>query len=124
MVASRDPADHVSPEPPFEPGHLEAVARDPEREHDADVGDQVPSDAVETFPGRPAAEQAGREDRAADQGGDGGRPRRQGLPELQVPELEVVDRHDGIAVDVEHLPVEEMQPGVEDPAGDLGRAGE
>src|SRR5947209_13362726 len=122
MATSGDPTDHVPAQPPLEPGDLERVSLHPQLQDGADLRHLAPGDPVQATRRRPAAEQPRGQDRSADQRGDRRRPPLvEPLAGLQTRQLQIVDRGDGLPVDVEHLAVEEAEPGVDDAAGDARR---
>src|SRR5690606_5588713 len=115
VPAAGDPAHEVVAEPELDPVGVQLVGPHRQLDRRADVRDVRPRDARQPRRQDRAAEQA-REQRRSDE--DRTDPHRLARPRL-LPvgpgELQVVDGAHGLAVGVEHLPAEQVQPGVDDP---------
>src|SRR4029453_4873758 len=113
-----EPANGVVSKPAFHPRSIERVRAHTHRDYGVHTGHDVPRNTDQPVRRRPAAEDPRAQYRTCQQCRYARRCStfRDGLIRRGTDQLEVIDCGDGHAVDVQHLPVQQVQLGVQDQA--------
>ena len=115
VAPSWDTSNDVISDPALGPGHVPGVLVDCQFDYNADLHNSGPRRTLHARIGRAPAKDAGGKDRTAEQCGNHGRRSVDWDPlaDWDVGKLQIVYNRHRNTMDVEHLAVEEVQPGIE-----------